>query len=42
VAVARSPRHNGVRYPAGPPTVEEIVAAMRVAGDSLHGGAYAA
>jgi site-specific recombinase XerD len=26
-----------VRYPADPPTVEEIVAVMRAAGDSLHG-----
>jgi hypothetical protein len=26
-----------VRYPADPPTVEEIVAAMRAAGDSVHG-----
>ena len=27
----------GVRYPADPPTVEEIVAVMRIAGDGLHG-----
>src|SRR4051794_774271 len=33
----RSPRNKGMRYPADPPTVEEIVAAMRAAGDSLHG-----
>ena len=25
----RSPRNKGMRYPAGPPTVEEIVAVMR-------------
>ena len=31
------PRNKGVRYPADPPTVEEIVAVMRIAGDSLHG-----
>jgi integrase len=33
----RPPRNKGVRYPAGPPTVEEIVAVMRTAGDGLHG-----
>ena len=33
----RPPRNKGVRYPADPPTVEEIVSVMRVAGDSLHG-----
>jgi len=26
-----------VRYPADPPTVEEIVAVMRAAGDGPHG-----
>lgn len=31
------PRNKGVRYPADPPTVEEIVAVMRAAGDSTHG-----
>jgi integrase len=31
------PRNKGVRYPADPPTVEEIVAVMRIAGDGLHG-----
>ncbi len=31
------PRNKGLRYPADPPTVEEIVAVMRIAGDSLHG-----
>jgi hypothetical protein len=30
----RPPRNNGVRYPADPPTVEEIVAVMRAAGDT--------
>ena len=33
----RPPRNKGVRYPADPPTVEEIVSVMRAAGDSLHG-----
>jgi len=33
----RSPRNKGVRYAADPPTVEEIVAVMRAAGDSAHG-----
>jgi hypothetical protein len=28
----RPPRNKGLRYPAGPPTVEEIVAVMRAAG----------
>ena len=31
------PRNKGLRYPADPPTVEEIVAVMRIAGDDLHG-----
>jgi integrase len=30
------PRNKGVRYPADPPTVEEIVAVMRQAGDNRH------
>jgi integrase len=34
----RPPRNKGVRYPPDPPTVEEIVSAMRAAGDTLHGG----
>jgi hypothetical protein len=38
----RSPRNKGMRYPADLPTVKEIVAAMRAAGDSLHGRACAA
>jgi site-specific recombinase XerC len=31
------PRNKGLRYPADPPIVEEIVAVMRIAGDGLHG-----
>jgi site-specific recombinase XerD len=31
------PRNKGVRYPADPPTIEEIIAVMRSAGDGLHG-----
>jgi len=33
----RAPRNKGVRYPANPPTVEEIIAVMRHAGDNRHG-----
>jgi site-specific recombinase XerD len=33
----RPPRNKGLRYPADPPTVEEIVAVMRAAGDGPHG-----
>jgi integrase len=33
----RPPRNKGVRYPAEPPRVEEIVAVMRAAGDGAHG-----
>ena len=33
----RSPRNKGLRYPADPPKVEEIVAVMRAAGDDAHG-----
>jgi hypothetical protein len=33
----RPPRNKGLLYPADPPTVEEIVAAMRLAGEQLHG-----
>jgi len=29
----RPPRNKGLRYPPGPPTVEEIIAVMRAAGD---------
>ena len=33
----RSPRNKGRRYPADPPTVEEIIAVMRAAGASADG-----
>ena len=33
----RPPRNKGRRYPPDPPTVEEIVAVMRAAGDGPHG-----
>src|SRR3954452_10211698 len=33
----RPPRNKGRRYPADPPTVTEIIAVMRQAGDDLHG-----
>jgi site-specific recombinase XerD len=33
----RPARTKGLRYPADPPTVEEIVAVMRIAGDGVHG-----
>jgi integrase len=33
----RPPRNKGRRYPADPPTIEEIVAVMRHAGNSPHG-----
>ena len=33
----RSPRNKGLRYPADPPKVEEIIAVMRAAGDDVHG-----
>jgi integrase len=33
----RPPRNKGMRYPADPPTVEEIVAVMRQAADDRHG-----
>ena len=33
----RAPRNKGIRYPADPPTVEEIIAVMRRAGDGVHG-----
>lgn len=33
----RSPRNKGLRYPADPPKVEEIIAVMRTAGDAPHG-----
>jgi integrase len=33
----RAPSNKGLRYPPDPPTVEEIVAVMRVAGESPEG-----
>ena len=33
----RPPRNKGLQYPADPPTIEEIVAVMRCAGDAPHG-----
>ena len=33
----RPPRNKGMRYPADPPTVEEIIAVMRKAADDRHG-----
>jgi site-specific recombinase XerC len=33
----RPPRNKGQRYPADPPTVEEIVAVMRAAGNGVSG-----
>jgi integrase len=33
----RPPRNRGLRYPADPPTVEEIIAVMRAAGDGADG-----
>jgi hypothetical protein len=36
----RTPRNKGLRYPADPPTIEEIVAVMRAAGEGPD-GAYA-
>jgi site-specific recombinase XerD len=33
----RPPRNKGMRYPADPPTVDEIVAVMRHAADDRHG-----
>jgi integrase len=33
----RPPRNNGLRYPADPPTVDEIVTVMRAAGDGPDG-----
>ena len=32
-----APRNKGIRYPADPPTIEEIVTVMRRAGDGVHG-----
>ena len=33
----RPPHNKGLRYPADPPTVEEIIAVMRAAGDGPNG-----
>jgi site-specific recombinase XerD len=33
----RAPANKGLRYPADPPKVEEIIAVMRAAGDGAHG-----
>src|SRR5687767_2489539 len=33
----RPPRNKGLRYPADPPKMEEIIAVMRAAGDDAHG-----
>ncbi|MBA3421343.1 MAG: site-specific integrase [Thermoleophilaceae bacterium] len=33
----RPPRNKGLRYPADPPRVEEIIAVMRQAGEGVHG-----
>ena len=33
----RVPRNKGIRYPADPPTVEEIIAVMREVGPDRHG-----
>ena len=33
----RAPRKKGMRYPADPPTIEEIVTVMRDAGEGVHG-----
>ena len=33
----RPPRNKGLRYPADPPRVEEIIAVMRAAGEGAHG-----
>jgi integrase len=33
----RAPRNKGRRYPADPPTVEEVIAVMRAAGDRAGG-----
>ena len=33
----RPPPNKGMRYPADPPTIEEIVTVLRSAGDGVHG-----
>ena len=37
----RPPRNKGMRYPADPPTVEEIVAVMRRTGETVTAGGCA-
>jgi hypothetical protein len=37
----RLPRNKGMRYPADPPTIDEIAAVMRHAGDTATVGACA-
>jgi hypothetical protein len=32
-----TPASRGLRYPADPPKVEEIIAVMRASGDAAHG-----
>ena len=34
--VGRAPRNKGMRYPADPPRVQEIIAIVRHAGDGIH------
>jgi len=38
----RSPRNKGLRYPADPPKVEEIIAVMHAAGTARTGAGSAA
>lgn len=33
----RPPRNKGLRYPPDPPTIEEIIAVMRVGGENMDG-----
>ncbi len=33
----RAPGNKGLRYPADPPKIKEIIAIMRAAGDGTHG-----
>jgi integrase len=35
--IGHAPGNKGLRYPADPPKVEEIIAVMRAAGDAAHG-----
>jgi hypothetical protein len=35
--VGRAPHNQGLRYPADPPKVEEIISVMHAAGDDAHG-----